>query len=131
MDLSTKKMFATLRILIVDDQVTVRHIVAAICQKLGAENVDVASDGVEALQMMQDRSYDVMIVDWNMEPVNGIALLRAVRGDARTAGSKFLIMTARQDAASVVHAKKAGIDAYIVKPFSPAALQEKLLAILS
>ncbi|WP_407523857.1 response regulator [Methylobacterium oryzisoli] len=131
MDLRTRRRFAALSILVVDDQIVVRQIVTTICQKLGCEQIDVASDGVEAVQMVQDKLYAVVIADWNMQPVTGIQLLRAVRTDPRLSGTKFLLMTARQDAASVVHAKKAGVDAYIVKPFSPAALQEKLLTVLA
>ena len=130
MDLRTRRRFAALSILVVDDQIVVRQIVTAICQKLGCEVIDVATDGIEAVQMVQDKVYDVVIADWNMEPVTGIQLLRTLRADPRLSGTKFLLMTVRQDAASVVQAKKAGVDAYIVKPFSPAALQERLLAVL-
>lgn len=130
MDLRTRRRFAALCILVVDDQITVRQIVTAICKKLGCENIDVAPDGIEAVQMVQDKVYDIVIADWNMEPITGIQLLRTLRADPRLKTTKFLLMTARQDAASVVQAKKAGVDAYIVKPFSPAALQAKLLAVL-
>jgi two-component system chemotaxis response regulator CheY len=118
------------RILVVDDQATVREIVVAICTKLGFPNVDVAGDGQEALAMMRAKAYALVLSDWNMEPMSGIQLLRAIRADEALARTKFLIMTARTDVDAVVAAKHAGVDNYLVKPFTPAVLRERILAVL-
>lgn len=118
------------RILIVDDQATTREIVTALCTKLGFTSVDVAEDGAAALSMMRKRVYGIVISDWNMEPVTGFHLLRAVRADPQLARTKFLIMTARADADAVLAAKRAGVDNYLIKPFTSKILQEKILAVL-
>ena len=118
------------RLLIVDDQAVSRQIVTAICVKLGLASVDTAQNGAEALAMMRERDYAIVISDWNMGPMSGYELLRAVRADERLARTKFLIMTARTDADAILAAKRAGVDTYLIKPFTPKMLQEKLLAIL-
>jgi two-component system chemotaxis response regulator CheY len=118
------------RILIVDDQATTREIVTALCAKLGFTSIDVAEDGAAALSMMRKRVYGIVLSDWNMEPMTGFQLLRAVRADPQLARTKFLIMTARADADAVLAAKRAGVDNYLIKPFTPKALQEKILAVL-
>ncbi|MGU3451936.1 response regulator [Methylobacterium sp. 391_Methyba4] len=118
------------RILIVDDQATTREIVTALCTKLGFTSIDVADNGAAALSMMRKRVYGIVLSDWNMEPMTGFELLRAVRADPQLARTKFLIMTARADADAVLAAKRFGVDNYLIKPFTPKILQEKILAVL-
>jgi two-component system, chemotaxis family, chemotaxis protein CheY len=118
------------RLLIVDDQATSREIVVAICRKLGLVNVDTAKDGAEALEKLRAQTYAIVISDWNMAPVSGLELLRTLRADPRLAKTKFVMMTARTDADAILVAKRFGVDTYLVKPFSPRVLQEKLVAIL-
>lgn len=117
-------------LLIVDDEATTRDIVTAICRKLGLGKVDTAKDGTEALAMMRARTYAIVISDWNMSPMTGFDLLRTVRADPQLTKTKFLIMTARADADAVLAAKRFGVDSYLIKPFAPKTLQEKLLAVL-
>lgn len=118
------------RVLVVDDQAVTREIVTAICRKLGLGTVDTANEGGEALAQLRQKSYAIVISDWNMTPMTGFELLRAVRADATLAKTKFLMMTARADAEAVLAAKRFGVDNYLIKPFSPRTLQEKLLAVL-
>lgn len=120
--------FTDKRLLVVDDQIIVRQIVSAIGEKLGFSTVDTAQDGDEALLMLRKQPYDVVIADWNMQPVTGFELLRIVRADKDLATTKFLIMTARTDKDAVLAARSAGVDGYMLKPFTPQALQEKILA---
>ncbi|WP_407523100.1 response regulator [Methylobacterium oryzisoli] len=123
--------FAGKRLLVADDQIIVRQIVSAIGEKLGFGTIDTAQDGDEALLMMRKQAYDVVIADWNMQPMTGFELLRIVRADKDLAATKFLIMTARTDKDAVVAAKSAGVDGYMLKPFSPQALRDKILATAS
>lgn len=118
------------RILIVDDQATTREIVTALCTKLGFTSIDVADNGAAALSMMRKRVYGIVLSDWNMEPMTGFELLRAVRADPQLARTKFLIMTARADADAVLAAKRFGVDNYLIKPFTPKILQKKIVAVL-
>ncbi|WP_407523701.1 response regulator [Methylobacterium oryzisoli] len=120
--------FSDKRLLVVDDQIIVRQIVSAIGEKLGFGTVDTAQDGDEALQMLRKQPYDVVIADWNMQPMTGFELLRTVRADKEFAAIRFLIMTARTDAAAILAAKNAGVDGYMLKPFTPQTLQDKILA---
>lgn len=118
------------RILIVDDQATTREIVTALCTKLGFTSIDVDDNGAAALSMMRKRVYGIVLSDWNMEPMTGFELLRAVRADPQLARTKFLIMTARADADAVLAAKRFGVDNYLIKPFTPKILQKKIVAVL-
>ncbi|WP_407519070.1 response regulator [Methylobacterium oryzisoli] len=120
--------FTGKRLLVVDDQIIIRQIVSAIGERLGFATVDTAQDGDEALLMMRKRPYDVVISDWNMQPVTDFELLRIVRADKDLASTKFLIMTARMDKDAVLAAKSAGADGYMLKPFTPQALRDKILA---
>ena len=120
--------FAGKRLLVADDQIIVRQIVSAIGERLGFGTIDTAQDGDEALLTMRRQPYDVVIADWNMQPMTGSELLRIVKADKDLASTKFLIMTVRTDKDAVMAAKSAGVDGYMLKPFSPQALRDKILA---
>lgn len=127
-EITKQTPFTDKRLLVVDDQSIVRQIVSAIGEKLGFGAIDTAQDGDEALLMMRKQPYDVVIADWNMQPVTGFELLRMVRADKELASTKFLIMTARTDKDAVLAARSAGVDGYMLKPFSPQALRDKIMA---
>lgn len=122
---------SSLRLLIVDDQEAVLEIVEAICAKLGLKNVDKARDGAEALALVLDQKYSIIVCDLNMSGIDGFDLLRAVRKETEISTTKFIIMSSRADAETILAAKRLGADNYIVKPFSPRAFQEKILTIIS
>lgn len=117
-------------VLIVDDYKTMLRIIRNLLKQLGFNNVDEASDGSEALQMLRNKDYGLVISDWNMEPMTGIELLREVRADQRTCNLPFIMITAESKTENVIAAKQAGVSNYIVKPFNAATLKQKLTSVL-
>ena len=116
-------------ILVVDDLTTTRRAVKNLLNQLGFSNLDEASDGAEALQKLQTRSYDLVISDWNMEPMTGIELLERVRSIEETKNVNFIMLTAEAKPENIVKAKQAGVNSYIVKPFIAKKLKEKLVGL--
>ncbi len=117
-------------ILIVDDYKTMLRIIRNLLKQLGFNNVDEATDGAAALQKLRDKSYDLVISDWNMEPMSGLQLLKEVRSDNKLKELPFVMITAESKSENVVAAKQAGVTNYIVKPFNAATLKTKLNAVL-
>jgi two-component system chemotaxis response regulator CheY len=119
------------RILIVDDMMTMRKLVGKICKELGFSNLVEASDGIQAWEQIQNASPPIglIISDWNMPNCSGLDLVKRLRGDSRFGRTPFLMVTAESEQSQVVEALKAGVDNYVVKPFSAATLTEKLTAI--
>ena len=117
-------------VLIVDDYATMLRIVKNLLKQIGFNNVDEATDGGEALQMMKRKKYGLVISDWNMTPVTGIELLRSVRQDADLKPTPFIMVTAESKTDNVVEAKNAGVSNYIVKPFSSEILKGKIASVL-
>jgi two-component system, chemotaxis family, chemotaxis protein CheY len=116
-------------ILVVDDYHTMVRIIRNLLKQLGFEDVDEASDGKAALEKLQDRSYGLVISDWNMEPMTGYELLRHVRADDRLKAMPFIMVTAESKTENVIAAKKAGASNYIVKPFNAQTLKNKIEAV--
>src|SRR6202012_3141504 len=116
----------TMDVLIVDDYATMLRIVKNLLKQIGFDNVDEASDGGAALQMMKQKKYGLVISDWNMAPVTGIDLLRSVRQDDDLKATPFIMVTAESKTENVVEAKNAGVSNYIVKPFSSDTLKGKI-----
>ncbi len=117
-------------ILIVDDYKTMLRIIRNLLKQLGFNNVDEATDGADALQKLRAKPYNLVISDWNMEPMTGYQLLKEVRADDRLTKTPFIMITAESKTENVVAAKKAGVDNYIVKPFNAATLKTKMTAVL-
>ena len=117
-------------ILIVDDYKTMLRIIRNLLKQLGFNNVDDAFDGSSALEMMRGGAYDLVISDWNMEPMTGLQLLKEVRADAKLKDTPFIMITAESKTENVVAAKEAGVNNYIVKPFNAATLKTKLTSVL-
>ncbi len=117
-------------ILIVDDYKTMLRIIRSLLKQLGFDNVDEATDGQDALAKLRSKKYDLVISDWNMEPMSGLQLLREVRADGRTAGVPFIMVTAESKTENVIAAKEAGVSNYIVKPFNAATLKQKLASVV-
>jgi two-component system chemotaxis response regulator CheY len=117
-------------ILIVDDYKTMLRIIRNLLKQLGFDNVEEATDGSAALAKLRDKSYGLVISDWNMEPMTGIQLLREVRADAKLKSLPFIMVTAESKSENVIVAKEAGVSNYIVKPFNAATLKQKLASVL-
>ncbi|MFZ4762233.1 MAG: response regulator [Alphaproteobacteria bacterium] len=117
-------------ILIVDDYKTMLRIIRNLLKQLGFENVDEATDGGSALAKMRQKTYDLVISDWNMEPMTGLELLQEVRNDAKLKATPFIMITAESKTDNVLAAKSAGVNNYIVKPFNAETLKNKLMTVL-
>ena len=116
-------------VLVVDDYKTMVRIIRNLLKQLGFAEVDEASDGNAALNMMREKDYGLVISDWNMEPMTGYELLREIRADDHLSRTPFIMVTAESKTDNVVAAKKAGVNNYIVKPFNAATLKSKIDAI--
>jgi two-component system chemotaxis response regulator CheY len=121
---------ADLSILIVDDYRTMLKIVRGLLQQLGFRNIDEATDGQTAHDLLTQKDYGLVISDWNMQPMTGLELLKKVRADQRTAKLPFIMVTAEAKTENVVAARQAGVSNYIIKPFTQAVLKQKLTAVL-
>lgn len=117
-------------ILIVDDYKTMLRIIRNLLKQLGFDNVDEATDGSTALHKLRDKNYGLVISDWNMEPMSGLALLKEVRADEKLAKLPFIMVTAEAKPENVLAAKQAGVNNYIVKPFNGATLKQKIESVL-
>ncbi|MBK9131992.1 MAG: chemotaxis response regulator CheY [Gammaproteobacteria bacterium] len=115
-----------LKFLIVDDFSTMRRIVKNLLQDLGYTNITEADDGKTALPMLQAGDFEFLITDWNMPGMPGIELLKAVRADARLAKLPVLMLTAEAKREQIIEAAQAGVNGYVIKPFTAATLKEKL-----
>jgi len=120
----------TMNVLIVDDYSTMLRIVRSLLKQIGFANIDEATDGSQALQMMRCKKFGLVISDWNMEPVTGIDFLRQVRQDDNLKATPFIMVTAESKTENVVEAKKAGVSNYIVKPFNADTLKQKIASVL-
>ena len=119
-------MNSNMKILIVDDFSTMRRIIKNLLRDLGFNNTAEADDGKTALPMLQAGDFDFLITDWNMPGMTGIELLKAVRADGKLATLPVLMVTAEQKRHQIVEAAQAGVNGYIVKPFTAATLKEKI-----
>jgi two-component system chemotaxis response regulator CheY len=118
-----------MKILVVDDMVTMRRIVKNILKQLGFVNVEEAENGQEALQKLQADTYGFVVSDWNMPVMTGIDMLRAIRADEKLKTTPVLMVTAEAQQSNLVEAVQAGVSNYIVKPFTAETLQEKIAKI--
>ncbi|WP_412851460.1 chemotaxis response regulator CheY [Ectothiorhodospira shaposhnikovii] len=119
-------MDKNMKILIVDDFSTMRRIIKNLLRDLGYNNTAEADDGSTALPMLQNGNYDFLVTDWNMPGMPGIDLLRAVRADPRLKDMPVLMVTAEAKREQIVEAAQAGVNGYIVKPFTAETLKEKI-----
>ena len=119
-------MDKNMKILIVDDFATMRGIIKNLLRDLGFTNVAEADDGQTALPVLRSGSFDFLITDWNMPNMTGLDLLKAVRGDARLAKLPVLLVTAEAKRDQIVEAAQAGVNGYVIKPFTANTLKEKI-----
>lgn len=119
-----------INILIVDDYKTMLRIIRGLLSQIGFNNVDEAANGAEAIVKLKEKSYNLIISDWNMEPMTGLELLQNVRADEKTKTIPFIMVTAESKTENVIAAKQAGVSNYIVKPFNAETLKTKLASVL-
>jgi len=120
-----------LKLLVVDDSSTMRRIIKNTLSRLGYEDVLEGEDGVQGWSVLNENpDMGMLITDWNMPEMNGLELVKKVRADARFADLPIIMVTTEGGKAEVITALKAGVNNYIVKPFTPQVLKEKLAAVL-
>ena len=121
---------ADLKFLIVDDFSTMRRIVRGLLKEMGAQNADEAEDGAVALQMLKQSKYDFVVSDINMPNMNGFELLKAVKAEPSLKHIPVLMVTAEARKEDILLAAQSGAAGYVVKPFTKATLEEKVLKIM-
>jgi len=119
-------MDLNMKVLVVDDFATMRRIVKNVLKQIGFTKIVEADDGSTALAVLKKDEVGLIISDWNMPKVSGLDLLKTVRSDESMKDMPFLMVTAEAQKDSVVQAVQAGVSNYIVKPFTPEAIKEKL-----
>ena len=119
-------MNKNMKILVVDDFSTMRRIIKNLLRDLGFVNTHEADDGTTALPLLNNGAFDFLITDWNMPAMQGIELLKAVRADPKLAKLPVLMVTAESKREQIIEAAQAGVNGYIVKPFTAQTLEEKI-----
>ena len=120
-----------MKFLVVDDSSTMRRIIKNTLSRIGHKDVLEGEDGEQGWQTMQENpDIDVLITDWNMPNMNGLELVQKVRAEEKYADMPIIMVTTEGGKKEVITALKAGVNNYIVKPFTPQVLKEKLEAVL-
>ncbi|MGQ0700075.1 MAG: chemotaxis response regulator CheY [Panacagrimonas sp.] len=114
------------KILIVDDFSTMRRIVKNLLADIGYTNTQEADDGKTAWPMLLGGGFEFVVTDWNMPGMTGIDLLQAIRAEPKLRGLPVLMVTAEAQREQIIAAAKAGVNGYIIKPFTAITLREKL-----
>ncbi len=115
-----------IKILVVDDFATMRKIVKNVLQQLGYSNIEEAENGEEALKKLRSDSFDFVVSDWNMPVKDGLEMLKEIRADAKLKSTPVLMVTAEAEKSKVIEAIKAGVNNYIVKPFTAETMKQKI-----
>ena len=119
-------MSSKLKILVVDDYPTMVRIMRKLLKQIGYDDVEEAGNGKEAFDKICAGRYDLVISDWNMEPMTGFQLLEKVRARPETASMPFILVTAESKPENILAAKNAGVTGYMIKPFNEKLLKERI-----
>lgn len=119
-----------MKVLIVDDYQTMLRVLKNLLRQLQFTTIDAVSNGADALQNLRQDHYGLVISDWDMEPMNGIDLLRHVRADDALKNLPFIMITGESTTERMIEAKQAGVSNYIIKPFTAETLKTKLVGVL-
>lgn len=121
---------SSLKVLIVDDQTSVRQMARLTLEQIGVRLIHEAENGTRAIEMASVQPLDLIISDYNMPEMDGMALLRAVRAHPSARRVPFILVTGRGDRELVVKAAQAGANNYVVKPFTAEILRKKMEQVL-
>ncbi|MEQ8322597.1 MAG: response regulator [Rhodospirillales bacterium] len=119
-----------MKFMIVDDYPTMLRVLKSLLRQLKFNNVDEATNASDALDQLKGGGYDMVISDWNMEPMSGFELLQEVRADENLKDLPFILVTAESRTENVIAAKRAGVSNYIIKPYTAETLKTKLVSVL-
>ncbi|MNX53733.1 Chemotaxis protein CheY [compost metagenome] len=120
----------SMNVLVVDDYKSMVRIVRGMLNQLGFVNVDDAPDGAAAMALLKEKKYGLVLSDWNMQPVTGLELLKQVRAEEKTRSTPFVMVTAEAKVENVIAARQAGVNNYVIKPFTLAVLKQKLTSVV-
>jgi two-component system chemotaxis response regulator CheY len=115
-----------IKILIVDDFASMRRIIKNTLKQIGFKHVFEADDGTTALAMLKDQRVDLILADWYIPKMSGLELLKKIRQDKALKSIPVLLVTAEAQKENVIEAIQAGVNNYIVKPFTPDSMKQKL-----
>lgn len=115
-----------MKVLVADDFATMRKILRNILKQIGFDHIVEAEDGQVAIEVLRNENIGLVVTDWNMPNMTGLELLEKIRSDPKTAHLPVLMVTAEGLKDNVVAAVKAGVNNYVVKPFTAEILQEKI-----
>ncbi len=115
-----------IKILVVDDFSTMRRIIKNLLRDLGFQNIVEADDGKTALPILKQGTIEFLVTDWNMPGMTGIELIAEVRKDPKLAHIPILMVTAEAKREQIIAAAQAGVNGYVVKPFTATVLKEKI-----
>ena len=118
-----------IKILVVDDFPTMRRIIRNLLKELEFVNVDEAEDGAVGLEKLKGGNYGLVVSDWNMPNMDGLAMLQAIRADPIMAKLPVLMVTAEAKKENIIAAAQSGANGYVVKPFTAITLEEKITKI--
>ena len=119
-------MDLNMKVLVVDDFATMRRIVTNVLKQIGFTDIAEADDGTTALQMLKKEEYGLVLCDWNMPEMPGIELLKTVRADESLKDLPFVMVTAEAEKRNIIEAVQAGVNNYVVKPFTAETVIQKL-----
>lgn len=119
-----------MKILVVDDMESMRKVTCHLLKALGYNDVHQAADGKVAIMQLKRTNFDFVITDWNMPGLSGLGLLKFIRSEPEFAKIPVLMITTEGSRKQVLEAAKAGVNSYIMKPFSASMLKEKMNKIL-
>ncbi len=122
--------YKDLAVMVVDDFSTMRRIVRNVLRDLEFKEIVEAENGAQAFSLLKSNKVDLIVSDWNMPVMTGIELLKKVRADDQYKALPFLLVTAEAQKDNIVEAIKAKVSNYIVKPFTPATLAEKIAKVI-
>lgn len=117
---------AAIKVLVVDDQLTMRALIRSALQDIGFRQITDAADGEDGFRILVDQPAHLVISDFNMPKMDGLGFLRAVRMHEKTKKTAFIMLTGRADKELVQRAMQFGVNNYITKPFATAALKSKI-----
>jgi two-component system, chemotaxis family, chemotaxis protein CheY len=115
-----------MEVLIVDDASAMRRIMRGLLKELGFKKMREAENGKSAMEKLKEKKADFVVSDWNMPVMTGIDLLKAIRADDELKATPVLMITAEMNQENIIEAVQAGVNNYIVKPFSAQTLEQKL-----
>ncbi len=114
------------KLLVIEDDSSTKMILKGTLRKYGYLQVEECSDGSEALKKIQENEYDLILCDWQIPTMTGLQLLKKIKKEDKTKDIPFVMITGESEKESIVSAMKAGVNGYIVKPFAPISIKQKL-----